>query len=432
MIPSVRRYVETRAVTFPWRIEGCGGERFSGAVVIPALAEEKDLFETLSSLAGNPPGLLKRFLTVVVVNNRADADPADRDSNRRTLLRLAQGDAVPSGMPPAWVDASSPGKELPPGEGVGLARRIGCDLALERLDWSASPPLLVFLDADTLVDADYLPALMRHFEQARAGGAVLPFIHQPAQTARQQQAALHYELYLRSYVLGLAVASSPYAFHTIGSTIACRADAYVRAGGMNRRTAGEDFYFLQQLAKTTGVAPLSGTIVRPSARISRRTPFGTGPTIARQLEGEKPITFYHPECFRILGEWLGAAAAADPLEQARRISPELASFLEAEGFQGTWERLRLNYRGENLRKAFHVWFDGLRTLRLIHALSAGSYPRDLPQRALPPLLKRAGISLYSPEPEAMLQLMRQMQGTSDRIETDERLCPDSRQKDVCL
>jgi len=47
----------------------------------------------------------------------------------------------------------------------------------------------------------------------------------------------------------LQQAGSPYAYHTIGSAFACRAEAYIAAGGMNRRHAAEDFYFLQQLAK---------------------------------------------------------------------------------------------------------------------------------------------------------------------------------------
>jgi hypothetical protein len=52
--------------------------------------------------------------------------------------------------------------------------------------------------------------------------------------------------------------------------MACRASAYVAAGGMNRRLAGEDFYFLQQVHKTSGVAALYGTTVHPSPRSSQR------------------------------------------------------------------------------------------------------------------------------------------------------------------
>ncbi|HLO27317.1 MAG TPA: hypothetical protein VK187_14500, partial [Geobacteraceae bacterium] len=73
-------YLRDRAITGPWRIEGCTAAGFAGAVVIPALAEEENLFATLRSLSANPPELLARFLVVVVVNHREDAPSADRRS----------------------------------------------------------------------------------------------------------------------------------------------------------------------------------------------------------------------------------------------------------------------------------------------------------------------------------------------------------------
>lgn len=411
--PFVRRYLDTRAVRPPWFLEGHSGSVFTGAIVIPALAEEDHLFATLAALGKQHISLLGRFLTVVVINHRADAHRGQKDDNLRTLQRLAA--ECPPGLPLAWVDAASPGRELPPGEGVGLARKIGCDLALERFDWGALSPLILFLDADTLVDSDYLSAVVRHFERAREGGAVLPFAHGDGDDPARHAAIVHYELFLRSYVLGLSLAGSPYAFHTIGSTVACRAEAYVRAGGMNRRLAGEDFYFLQQLAKTAGVAPVRGTVVRPSPRPSGRTPFGTGQSVAAQLAGEEGVAFYHPRVFGILASWLEGAAQAlsangeGLLAIAGRADPEVARFLSAERFPAAWERIRRTCRGEDaLLRAFHVWFDGLKTLRLIHHLSA-FHPRCSPEEALPPLLAWAGLPV-PPRGEEQLEILRDVQG----------------------
>lgn len=415
MIPRfVRRYLDTRAAGSPWRLDGPAG-LFAGAVIIPALAEEAHLFAVLDSLGKQPPSLLGRFLTIVVVNNRADAPAGLREDNLRTLGRLAAGD-FPSGLALARVDAASPGRELPPGEGVGLARKIGCDLALERLDWREDP-LLLFLDADTFVDPDYLAATLRHFERAREGGAVLPFAHGNGETPAHHAAIVRYELYLRSYVLGLSLAGSPYAFHTVGSTIACRAEAYVRAGGMNRRLAGEDFYFLQQLAKTAGVAQLHGTIVHPSPRPSVRAPFGTGQKVAAQLAGETELAFYSPEIFRLLALWLegaaegiGREAGSDALlDVAAGVDPQIAAFLAAEGFAPAWERIRKSCRGPApLLRAFHVWFDALKTLRLIHHLCA-VHPRSSPEQAVPPLLAWAGLAPPHGE-EELLDFLREIQG----------------------
>jgi hypothetical protein len=397
---SLQRYLRTRALLGPWQIEGSNRHDFAGAVVIPALAEVNSLFATLESLAANPLEVLERFLVLVVVNHREDAAEADKADNLALLRRLAAGDGVPSGLNLAWVDAASQGRELPVKEGgVGLARKIGFDLSLARLDFAGAPPLLVFLDADTLVESTYLAAILDHFRTTREGGAVLPFRHQPGATPAEEAAIRRYELFLHHYVLGLSLAGSPYAFHSIGSAIACRADAYVKAGGMNRRPAGEDFYFLQQLVKTTGVARLTGTTVHPSARPSARTPFGTGRSIARLLTGDRQaVRFYPREAFAILAGWLTLAtegwdAPGDVLlEQTRALSPGLASYLAGQEFTVVWDRLQRQHRQRAARiAAFHGWFDALRTLRLIHHLCRGEHPRVEAEQSLLTLLKLAGL-----------------------------------------
>jgi hypothetical protein len=396
-----QRYLAKHGVSGPWRLAGDPGAGFAGAVVIPALAEADSLPSTLASLAANPLPQLARWLAVVVVNHRADAAPAAKADNRRTLALLAAPDRRWPDLRLAWVDAAVAGRDLPAGEGVGLARKLGCDLALERLDWSVSGgPLLAMLDADTLVGGNYLPALENHFATARDGAATLPFCHQPGEAPVLEAAIRRYEVYLRGYLLGLTLAGSPYAYPTIGSTIACRATAYLRAGGMNRRQAGEDFYFLQQLAKTSGVAPLAGTLVRPAARLSERVPFGTGPALARQLAGDPGQVTCHPkEAFEVLRDWLalaGRATLETPgaalLAAAGGITPELASFLERLGLVSCWDKLRRTHRTRpTLTRAFHGWFDALQTRRLLHHLAAGSCPRAPAEQALPPLFAWAGL-----------------------------------------
>jgi hypothetical protein len=412
MLPSpLTRYLAKRAFPGPWTLEGCARTGFAGAVVIPALAESAHLFATLESLAANPPELLERFLAVVVVNHRADASPEEQADNRLTLRRLESGEGVPKGLRLAWVDAASPGRELPPGEGVGLARKLGFDLALGRLDWSRRP-LLASLDADTLVEPSYLPALVRHFKTARAGGAVLPFRHRPGATTEVEAAIIRYELFLRHYVLGLALAGSPYAYHTVGSAMACSASAYLKAGGMNRRRAAEDFYFLQQLAKTCGVAQLAGTVVHPSSRPSLRVPFGTGRAVGRLLAGEEVVRFYPPEAFETLGRWLALVGERSGergqilAAQAGQLAPPLVDYLEEIGFVAVWERLQNTHRRpEKLLTAFHGWFDALRTLRLIRRLGAASEP----ETALAALLRRAGLRTAD-DSGGQLQQLRALQG----------------------
>ena len=406
----LQSYLAGRAIGLPWRLEGEPGHGFAGAVVIPALGESQRLFQTLSSLAANPDSELARFLVVVVVNHREDALPADKLDNALTLAALRKL-ATPLAL--AFVDAASPGVELPAATGgVGLARKIGMDLALPRL---AEDGIIACLDADTLVQPDYLAAIGAHFSGSRAGGAAIPFCHQPGDTPAEERAIMLYELFLRHYVLGLTQAGSPWAFHNVGSAMACSVRAYLKMGGMNSRRAGEDFYFLQQLQRTAGMAQLSGTTVHPSARSSHRVPFGTGKSIARILEqGETAQTFYRVECFRILRDWLKlveggtALSGRELLAESEKVHPQLALYLEQAGIEQVWERLRANAGSTGqLRSAFHGWFDALKTVRLVHHLSL-CYPRCSATAALPPLLQLSGLESL-PEESAQLKLLRRVQ-----------------------
>jgi len=421
MIPSsIGKYLASRAFTGPWAIAGTARRDFNGAVVIPSLAESRLIFSTLRSLVQNPQELLSRFLVLVVVNHREDAPSSEKADNRETLKRLSAGGPDLADLQLAWVDAASPGLELPPkAGGVGTARKIGFDLALPLLKYGQpSSPLLISLDADTLAGPDYLAAITLHFQKSRTRGAVIPFCHQPGANPREDRAIHRYELFLRTYVLGLERADSPYAFHTVGSAMACTAEGYARTGGMSRRGAGEDFYFLQQLAKTGGVSRVKGIVVYPSARTSHRVPFGTGRSMTDLLSRkEGAVLFYRMECFQILADWLELIGEKPGWEgkklqeKALEISPYLFNFLTENRFEFVWEKLQRNFRdSRNLLKAFHDWFDGLRTMKLIHHLSAGPYPREDPERVVPGLLLWAG---YKPveEIDSQLELLRKIQSS---------------------
>jgi glycosyltransferase involved in cell wall biosynthesis len=415
--PPIAAYLRRRAVAVPWHIAGQPAGAFRGAVVIPSLAESRNLPQTLLSLAANPAEFLSRFLLLVVVNQRCDASPGERADNLATLDLLPSWKREYGLEHLHWVDAATTGNELPPKQGVGLARKIGLDLALGHLDFAVDDPLLVCLDADTLVQPDYLAALEGHFVCAAEGGASIPYRHRPAGDLAGQTAIDRYELFLRAYVLGLEQAASPYAFHTVGSAMACRASAYAASGGMNRRLAGEDFYFLQQVHKVAGVAQLAGTIVHPSPRPSHRVPFGTGRAVGEMLAlGDGRLLFYQPMLFRILGEWLACVGGHDRADGARllrradEISPHLRGFLEQAGFSAAWDNLLRHNPDENrLMTAFHGWFDAFRTMRLLHHLSDSAWPRVPPEQAVAPLLEWAARD-GAADAGGLLERLRVLQG----------------------
>ncbi len=394
---AVQRYLDKRPVKGSWALDGEGRGDFAGAVVIPSLAEGDSLFATLQSLGTNPSQLLARFLVIIVVNHGEHASAADRMQNDIDLARLVDL-AERSGLCLAWIDAASHGREIPAKQaGVGFVRKLGMDLALSSLNW-AEDPLLVCLDADTLVETNYLQSIVAHFRQSTLGAAVLPYRHQAGADATQQNAIDRYELFLRSYVYGLRLAGSPCAFNTVGSAIACRASAYLRCGGMNCRKAAEDFYFLQKLAKTDGVDLLTGTTVYPEPRVSERVPFGTGRSMGRLLDGDaQAVLFYPADAFRVLSEWLSVVEeklsddAGTLLTHADRISPVLAAYLEQAGWRTIWPQLQSTHQNKARRlHAFHGWFDGFRTMRLIHILCDNGLYRSKSEEVLAEYFKWGG------------------------------------------
>ncbi|MBN4072006.1 hypothetical protein JYT83_01160 [bacterium AH-315-F18] len=414
---AVTRYLKRHADPHPRPLVANALENIEMVVVIPALAERAYLPDTLTSLGANGAAALRRTLVLCVVNNRAlpHAEEEALADNQDTLILLdgyvhGHGPTLPDGLRLAYVDASSPGRTLPPKDGVGLARKIGLDWGLKILHrQGAHAPVLLSLDADTRVAPNYLDAVRAHFDPPDTWAGVIAYRHRAEGTPQEREAVMCYELYLRYHESGLKYARSPYAFHTIGSTMACTAKAYATVGGMNRKQAGEDFHFLQKLAKTGPVDTITSTTVYPSGRASWRVPFGTGARIRSITRGPR-TTFevYHPDTYGVLRGWLALvkrnldASAETILHQALASSPPLHAYLQACRFAETWEKLRSHSPGqEQLIAQFHRWFDGLKTLRLIHHLRDHGLPQQDLFLAVPGLEAKIGQPLQGLGPDAI-------------------------------
>ena len=375
------------------------------AVVIPVLAERDSLFRTLAGIAQNPSSDLRRTLVICVVNNHRPplAGDAEIRNNQETICLLHAlvfghstypnllyeiGEDIQriagSGLRLAFIDAASPGLEIPDRDGgVGTARKIGMDAALQIVDArAANGGVICCLDADTLIEENYLSSIWTYFTRTGYPAAVTAYAHQKPDEPELLAAICCYEIFLRSYVIGLSYAGSPYAFHSIGSTIACTTEGYAAVRGMNRRQAAEDFHFLNKLGKIGKIGVISETTVFPSPRPSKRVPFGTGQRVIRFLIGRTDeYRLYDPRIYEILREWLVSMEAApdrDPkiiLTGAGRIHARLEEYLRVSRFAADWLVIRQNSRGPGqLRRQFQVWFDGLKTLRLVHHLSRSAFP----------------------------------------------------------
>jgi hypothetical protein len=379
---------------------------FGHVLQVPAYAEGEDLFAMLGSVPAGPRG---RVMIVLVLNARADSPPAVHAANEVVRRRLAAAAtaAAPLSSDPSitacafahgsviLIDRAAPGRFLPEGQGIGLARKIGCDFALAAAasghlaaDW------LHCTDADVLLPNDY-------FEQTEAiaasglAAAVYFYRHRFDPDEALGQAGRLYEISLRYGVLGLAWAGSPYAYEAMGSCIAVRPGAYAAIGGFPKANALEDVRALNRLAREGGIARLSGTPVQLSGRISKRVRVSTGQALSKLAEKPRARDAFrldHPAVYAHLAAWLGvleALAISGEAEASIRTLPSESPFFRPALLTESLERLgalaaahAAAARGKteaDRRHFLHTGFDALKTRKLLEALRAGGLP-PLPWR----------------------------------------------------
>ena len=303
----------------------------NNVIVIPAIAEYDTIKVLLKSLSKNDPAFFPLSLILFVINNSPVSSKEIKEDNLISinLLRSIIGadnnsdfsrEIINSGLQIGLIDASSEGKELNTKQaGVGLARKIGMDLSLTIFDYSkGTKKMIICLDADCTISQTYLTNIINDFNKNNYSVAVVNFEHPVDGTDEYNAAIICYEIFLRYYVTGLIFAGSDYAFHTIGSTMMCYHNAYMKIGGMNKRKAAEDFYFLEKLAKNYPINKIDCAIVYPSKRSSWRVPFGTGQRVTRFLsKTQDEYLLFDPAVFEILKEWLeiyNSDAISDPQE----------------------------------------------------------------------------------------------------------------------
>jgi hypothetical protein len=378
---------------------------FGHALEIPAYGEGDALFETLASVPAGPGG---DVLIVLVLNARADSPAAVHEANARVRARLdataPSRKAALSGDPAISVrllprgtlvviDRALPGRYLPEGQGVGLARKIGCDFILRlRSSDRLRSPWIHCTDADVRLPGDYFEQLSGDRTGPSAAAALYFFEHDVEPDEGLARAARLYEISLRYYVLGLAWAGSPYAYQSMGSCLAVRDASYAAVRGFPRRNALEDFYVLNKLAKVGTIVRLGGAPLRLKGRVSDRVPISTGRALGEMVAAgpgaRRRSLLYHPAVFAHLAAWLRVLLAltrsGGKLEEAFGMIPRDNPFFRADlleealrklgAFEAVREALAVGDDPVTLGRRLHAWFDAFRTLKLIHALRDAGLP----------------------------------------------------------
>jgi glycosyltransferase involved in cell wall biosynthesis len=392
---AINQYLERRQL-YPFQIDAEPSPNLSLSIVIPCF-NETDVGRVLASLSRcDPPDGAVEVL--VVINAPDGAGQAVEANNARAKRQVIE---ATNGMRLNWLQFHAiQHNRLPPTlAGVGLARRIGMDEAAGRIVRSRGcDGVIVSLDADCMVSSDFMVRIDEEFRQfVDCPGISINFEHRIAEQSSDpiHQAMVNYELHLRYFVAGQRLAGFPYAFHTIGSAMACRGSIYAQQGGMNLRQGGEDFYFIQKLIALGGYRSLNRTTVYPGIRISNRVPFGTGPAIEKALKYSGTLNTFAPEVFADLKYFCEAVVESAPGELRKNAAglPEpIVNYLESVNFSERVTEIERNVSSPAaFRKRIFRWFNAFRFLKYAQFASRHYYPKMQVSRAASELAESAGI-----------------------------------------
>ncbi|MBP6976718.1 MAG: hypothetical protein PHD61_08485 [Bacteroidales bacterium] len=291
-------------------------------------------------------------------------DPAKRpvcDDNQLTLEILHRC----SDLPLTVIDRCSPGNGWQGNHfGVGWARKTVMDAINSKADKN---DILVSLDADTEFGDPYLASVqdnfLRHPEHV---GLSVPYYHRLTGDEVADRCILRYEIYMRYYALNMWRINNPYRFTAIGSAMAFPVWAYRTVGGITPHKSGEDFYFMQKLAKYGKILHWNSERVYPAARFSDRVFFGTGPAMIKGRTGDWSSYPIYP--YPLFNDIMTTYDLFPSLYETDRDTPMTGFLKEVFKTDDPWQPLRKNYRTrEQFVRACINKVDGLRVLQYLKA-----------------------------------------------------------------
>lgn len=351
-------------------------------VVIPCY-KEPNIQETLQSIFRYE--IANRFPVeiILLINSYKKNSEATVDFNRSTYqdaLDFAQQNNQEGFYLTPYLIEDLPGHQT----GAGLPRKLGMDKAIAHFKGNKQG-IIVSLDADCLVESNYLSEIYTIFKKERLLSATINF-HHPVGHLKEEdplrKAMESYEKYLHYYRASLEYIGYPYAYFTIGSAFAVTAEAYLKVGGMGKQQSGEDFYFLQKVFPLGRTRFIDTTCVYPAARTSDRIPFGTGPALAQMLKENQTEKYTYQ--FRAFEELKVLFDKVDGFFQSssERIRKEtedlpsyMLSFLNANNFYEKVDEInRHTANKDSFRKRFYAYFTAFRILKYLNSVHPEPFP----------------------------------------------------------
>lgn len=402
--------------TFGRFISSKPAEDLSVIVTIPCL-NEPCLINSLESLLSceAPAGSCE---VIVAVNSSEKATSAVIAQNQKTIeeagkwVKLNQTDKIKIHI------IHAPDLKAKHA-GAGWARKIAMDEAVRRCNMLDNPQIIITgFDADSECSPNYLRTVEAFFAGNSMADAASIYFEHPYATgigaALNDVVIAKYELHLRYLLHAVRSTGFPHAFHTVGSSFAVRARTYIKQGGMNRRTAGEDFYFLNKIIEANTFADCTETVVYPSSRQSDRVPFGTGATITKHLaEQNAEYETYSFSAFSPLKELFAEVRNYYKINENRMpltADKVLNEFLESNCFT---EAVRLmNENSASLgsfTKRFFQWFNMFRLVKYLNFAHQTNYTKSPVENEAQSLLCSMNMSKTArSDTDALLKIYREI------------------------
>jgi hypothetical protein len=404
---------------FPELIKEAPSENTEIIVVVPSY-DEPGITGMLDSLAFcREPDC--KVEVIVIVNAPDEANVESLLNNRKSILNI---EAWNKEHPDRFFDLYVIDGTLlrSGGWSVGLARKTGMDEAVLRFDSLNKPyGIILNLDADCKVKSNYFTSVYGEMHGRKDRSACSIYFEHPLSgnefPEEVYRSIVLYELYLRYYLQGLAYTGFPYVHHTVGSAIAVKAINYVKAGGMNRKMAGEDFYFIQKLLPAGGFFNLNQTTVFPSPRSSSRVPFGTGVTILRLTEGnEETFLTYNLKAFAELKTLFSMIDRIfldgnnDPYPAYYDLPQGIRQFAGVEEWTAKIREIKSNTSGiHSFRKRFFGWFNMFKIVKYLNSVHISFLEKKPVEECASELLRAIGKDFDSDNPAELLGFFRMLE-----------------------
>ncbi len=339
-------------------------------VVIPCYNEKK-VIRSLESLANAQTPQNTAIEVITVVNHAIHSEEKVKLLNKKTLDDI--DDFAKKNNSSTLKFHSIRAFDLPKKHaGVGLARKIGMDEALNRFKTINHNGIIVCFDADSLCETNYFTEIIETFNKfPKANGASIHFEH-PTQGDEYPQeiydAIIDYELHLRYYKNAVQFTGTPFSYHTIGSSMAVKAESYAKQGGMNKRKAGEDFYFLNKIIQLGNFIEINSTKVIPSPRVSDRVPFGTGKAVGDILSNNVPdYLSYSFDAFIVLKKFFDTIPLSYQQNNFEQLPTSIQDFIGQKNYTEIIEEIKKNTSNiTSYTQRFYNVFDSFWILKFVH------------------------------------------------------------------